>query len=170
MKGTNMASQPDIVIGWEGPWPVGNYFSLPSDPDLDSGMGVYIIHTAGKGSELLFVGKTYSQAFAERIPQHRTEELAAWVDEHYKDEQLYLRVGHLVLKSFDRISAEIVDDVESLLIGCCEPLGNLSKTQTYSGREMVVRNDGARANLPRFCWAVPRKGSWHLFSDETPPS
>jgi len=159
----------DIVIHWEGQWLIGDYFSLPDDPRLQATMGIYSIHTGESDGELVYIGQAYDQSFARRVPQHQNDGLADWIEEEYAEIQLYLSTGHLGLKTYDRVTPQLVDDIESLLIGACRPPGNLSKTKTFSGRELLIRNKGSRGSVPRYCWAIIEDSECVLYADEDPP-
>ncbi|MBI3597251.1 MAG: hypothetical protein HY203_08885 [Nitrospirae bacterium] len=145
--------EPDLKIIWEGSWPIGEYFALPYNQELDSGMGVYQIVTRPLGRNPIFIGKTYQQSFRKRLPQHSREELATWIEKNVS-QPLFLKIGHIELFSWDRISAQIVDRTESLLIAAFDPPGNRAKTQTYSGGNFVIENLGSRRPLSRWVWAV----------------
>lgn len=163
-----MSVNEDIIIHWEGAWRIGEEFRLPRDSRLQSTMGVYYINTKGSDGEILYIGHTYKQTFSQRVPQHRNDGLAEWLDKYYADVDVFLRIGHLELNAYGRISPSIVGDVESLLIGALKPPGNVSKMKTYAGREMTIRNAGARWHLPKFFGAIPRGFKWLLKCDDDP--
>lgn len=145
--------KPDIRIHWEGQWVIGEYFSLPADPVLRStSMGVYQVVSSSRPAKPIYIGKTYEQSFSRRIPQHSKEELARWIDRNVRG-RLHLKVGHLELKTWKRISKAMLDDVESLLVAAYEPVANSSKTMTYNGGEFCIENIGSRRPLSRWAWA-----------------
>jgi len=145
--------EPDLKIIWEGSWPIGEYFRLSYDLRLDYSMGVYQIVTRPLGRDPIFIGKTYRQSFRKRLPQHSREELATWIERNVS-QPLFLKIGYIELLSWTKISTQIVDRTESLLIAAFDPPGNDAKTRTYSGGNLVIENLGNRRPLSRWAWAV----------------
>ena len=127
-------------------------------------MGVYQIVTQPLGRNPIFIGKTYRQSFRKRLPQHSHEELATWIDRHVS-QPLFLKIGHIELLSWTKISTQIVDRTESLLIAAFDPSGNDAKTRTYSGGNLVIKNLGNRRPLSSWAWAVHVGGEdYKIFS------
>lgn len=51
--------------------------------------------------------------------------------------QATFKIGHVDLRDGSRISRELVDDIESLLISVIQPPGNMQGTANYYGRDLV---------------------------------
>jgi hypothetical protein len=119
-------------------------------------MGVYMIldsvHNESSGRwgthRLLYIGQVYDQTFQERLRQHvRGDDVWRWVCRNLRHQATF-KIGHVDLPNGSRISRELVDDIESLLINALQPPGNLQSTTNYHGRDLVILNRGRFEPLP----------------------
>lgn len=90
--------------------------------------------------QILYVGMVYDQTFNDRLTQHlRGDDVWEWIQDHHEFE-VTLKAARIGLPSRERISRELVQAVESLLIGVLQPPGNIQSTQTYTRQSLRVRN------------------------------
>lgn len=124
--------------------------------DLDYTMGVYMILdskcnpvTERWGShKLLYIGKVYDHTFLERFRQHLAgDDVWSWIQKNLKNDAA-AKVGHVDLVSGERISFELVGDIESLLINVLKPPANIQSRAGYHGRDLTILNEGKYQPLP----------------------
>ena len=67
-----------------------------------------------------------------------------WVEENYNPDDISIRVAEVELIDQKRISKRLVDDIEALIIGLLQPLGNIQSMKAYYGRDLRISNVGDR--------------------------
>ena len=123
---------------WYGPYTIEEANEFCEFEDY----GLYqITRLWGNSETLLYIGMTYSQDFRKRLIQHD------WWLSSIKGARV--RLGYLELEKGQRTSYERIKDAENLLIWCLEPPENTQNIQTYSGRDLIIRNLGKKGPLPR---------------------
>lgn len=60
-----------------------------------------------------------------------------------------VKVGDITPMGQQRISRELVADIESLLIIAVDPLRNIRSTATYRRRDLHIENTGSFSPLPK---------------------
>jgi len=89
---------------------------------------------------LLYIGMVYDQTFNERVLQHmRGDDVWLWIQDNYEYEVTF-KAARIGLPDRQRISPELVQAVESLLIGVMQPRGNIRSTRTYRWRPLKIIN------------------------------
>ena len=93
---------------------------------------------------LLYIGKVYQQTFLTRLIQHIGEEGEndpwPWIEDNHKFE-VTIKIARIGLKLGNRLSKELLHDIESLLIAVMQSRGNWSGTRTYYGRDLAIFNN-----------------------------
>jgi len=142
-----------VRLLWEG---VYNLSELERYDDLDYTMGVYMIldsrHNPVTGKwgshRLLYIGKVYDQSFRTRLAQHVAgDDVWGWVRRNLENDAT-AKIGHVELVNGGRISRELVNDIEALLIKTQRPPGNLQSVTDYYGRDLRIHNEGMFRPLP----------------------
>jgi hypothetical protein len=122
------------------------------------GCDLYAILTAARNGRswmmpyrLLYIGLAYHQTVHARIRQdHRSYELVCAHFSANRDRDVIVMLGHLAAISTARITKPLVQDVEALLICENKPKFNKRNRETYSGRPLVLRNEGERRAIKMF--------------------
>jgi hypothetical protein len=142
-----------VRLQWEG---VYNLERVDEYSGLDYTMGLYSILDSQFNSitqtwwshRLLYIGKVYDQTFAERLKQHLAgDDVWRWIRKNLRYHATS-KVGHVDLMGRERISFELVSDIESLLINFLKPPGNVKSRVDYYGRTLLVLNGGKYHPLP----------------------
>lgn len=97
-------------------------------------------------SRLLYIGRAYWQDPSERLCQH---EVLDEILDDYGEDGIFVKFGELRPPGGRRISEQLVNDVETLLINWHQPEYNRMSTTDYWGRDLVVRNRGFRKPLDK---------------------
>lgn len=125
------------------------------NPSLDPNTGVH--------KQILYIGMCHQQSFAERISQEWNEPIGHWLRQNRKY-TLTLKLGTVGFVGRERLTKAMVEDLENLLIATQQPPGNVSYTQTYTGRDLEIINAGKASPLPQhlssvdWAWTVLAKG------------
>ena len=103
------------------------------------------------GLRLLYVGLAYKQTVHKRITQdHRSWDLMCrYASEHRKEREVLVMLGRLHDYNAERVTKELVHDIEALLIFKNKPKMNKRSRDSYGGRPLVVVNGGDREPLRR---------------------
>jgi hypothetical protein len=137
----------EVELYWYGPYKV-DLFRL--EDIADDVMGVYMFldseHHEDRSTwthhQILYIGMVYEQTFDDRLGQHlRGDDVWKWIQGHHEFEVM-LKAARIGLLSRERISRELVQAIESLLIGVMQPPGNIQSTQTYTRQALRIRNLG----------------------------
>lgn len=135
----------EVELYWYGPYEVELYHLEDIADDV---MGVYMFldseHHEDRGTwthhQILYIGMVYDQTFNDRLRQHlQGNDVWQWIQGHYEFEVTF-KAARIGLLSRERISRELVQAVESLLIGVMHPPGNIQSTQTYTRQTLKIRN------------------------------
>lgn len=130
-----------VRIEWYGPFDPYDYY-----PETY----FYMVYDK-KQRVILYIGQAYRQPVRNRILQHVWGDLWDWIRRsksiHVKD--VAIKVGDLTRIGQQRVSKELIDDIESLMIIVLQPPGNIKNTRTYSGRELQIENTGKCSPLPK---------------------
>lgn len=128
-----------IRLKWRGPFdPYGDY------PDAY----FYMMYDKRK-RKVIYIGQAYYQSPRRRVSQHG--DLLDWIRRsksiHVAD--VRMKVAEITSMNQQRVSKEIIDDIESLMIIVVQPPGNIQSTRTYYGRDLQIENTGKYSPLPR---------------------
>lgn len=105
---------------------------------------------------LLYIGSAFLQFVATRIRQpHNAYACVNRYMHLHPGKVLLVMTGTITEASLERISETFVREVECCLINCNQPHCNDVCMESYSGRELVVRNSGDYAPLRSRCHCVP---------------
>jgi hypothetical protein len=80
--------------------------------------------------QILYIGKAYRLSVRDRMKGNHKEKLYKYIINSYKTNKLKVIVGELILDEGQRLSEELVTDIESLLIIRLKPPGNI-QNRTY---------------------------------------
>lgn len=133
-----------MELYWHGPYDPELFYKSDLARDV---MGVYMFldseyheDTNTWTHRLLYIGMVYDQTLNERLLQHmRGDDVWQWIQDNYEDEVTF-KATRIGLPDRVRISPELVQAVESLLIGVMQPRGNIRSTGTYRWRPMKITN------------------------------
>lgn len=132
----------EVVLHWYGPYDPELFYK--SDLAMDV-MGVYMFldseYHQGRNAwtqRLLYIGMVYDQTFNERLLQ-RGDDVWLWIQNNYEYEVTF-KAARIGLPGRQRISPELVQAVESLLIGVMQPRGNIRSARTYRWRPLKITN------------------------------
>jgi hypothetical protein len=139
-----------VRLDWYDPFRPENFWRM-SIAQETMGLYMYLDGTFDKRARwwhyydgsLLYIGKVYQQTFLARLIQHIGEEGEndpwPWIEENHEFE-VTTKIARIALQRGNRLSKEMVHDIESLLIAVMQPRGNWSGTRTYSGRDLTIFN------------------------------
>jgi hypothetical protein len=104
------------------------------------------------GIRLLYIGQAYAQTIRERVKQPHDSYscIQAYLREHARHEAL-LRTGIIAKCSQERITQELVDDIEACLIRSNRPRCNVQSKYSYGGRTIAITNTGGYYPLLQTC-------------------
>jgi hypothetical protein len=126
-----------VHINWEGTYGMKDVLKDPWGW-LQGGWGFYMIFIDG---DVVKIGQTYQQDFQRRLEQQL---------DHYWKELPTFKVGEIKWTTAERITSQLVNDVECLLIFKRQPRDNSKCKQTYTGREdLEILNTGDYSPLRR---------------------
>ena len=97
---------------------------------------LYMVFAKGK---LRYIGMAYYEYLGERLSNH---EVIDEIKDDFPETSIRIRTGNIIAPDFDRISKQLVQDIESALINYHDPEYNISSTDTYWGRDIQVTNQG----------------------------
>ena len=143
-----------VALEWNGPYNL-NVRGWGQNSMFSESQGLYMFLDSRWDSykkvwvdqRLLYVGQVYDQNFLDRIQQHLNGEVGKWINRNVRS-ILTVKLARVEVLDRQRISAALVDDIESLLIITQQPPANVQSTVTYSGRELTVFNQGRPIPLP----------------------
>jgi len=126
-----------VHIEWEGNYDLGDVLT-DSWGRLEAGWGFYMIFV---DRTLVKIGQTYRQDFKRRLEQQL---------EDYWRELPTFKIGEITWATAERITQQLVDDVECLLIYMRQPSDNSKCKKTYAGRgDLEILNTGDYSPLRR---------------------
>jgi hypothetical protein len=141
----------DVRLHWSKAWSFGDVYR---NPDLWYTRGIYAFLSPAP-LELLYIGMTYDQRFSTEIVNHlgpsdrgypvvsRADPVGRWIYKHATMSPR-VKIAHLELAPGDRISRNLVEDVEAALINIYQPPANLRSTRAYYGRRIRIQHKGSR--------------------------
>jgi hypothetical protein len=101
-------------------------------------------------SKILYIGQVYFKSLRRRIEEHlRGDSLWRWIKRNYGSKNVTVKISEIENLGQERITKELVNDIECLLIGLQEPEGNIQGKVTYGGRDLKIVNLGKRNPLPK---------------------
>jgi hypothetical protein len=134
-----------VKLSWYGPFLLEEFSEWEISDEV---MGVYMLLDSERNEErrnwvhhaILYIGMVYEQTFLDRIKQHlRGDDAWTWIEKHHEYE-VTIKVARVMLLERQRISKQLLQDTESLLIGVEHPGGNVQSTKTYAGPDLEIRN------------------------------
>ena len=91
-----------------------------------------------QNNTLLYIGIAYFQDVADEI----RKTIKAF---NYNEDEIKIWLGYIVESDYERITEEIIRDVECLLICGNKPLDNTQCKDNYTGRDnLIIKNNGCR--------------------------
>ncbi len=143
-----------VALEWHGPFPVGENGWAAHDL-MDETMGIYLFLDSSWdderqrwfGHELLRVGLTFDQSFADRLSQYKYDDVGRWLARNARG-NLTVKVARVAPIDQGRITYPLVADIENLLIAALQPPGNIQGTRSYTGRELEIINSRKFSPLP----------------------
>lgn len=101
-------------------------------------------------SKILYVGQVYFKSLRKRIEEHlRGDSLWRWIKRNYSSKNISVKIADIEGLGQKRITKELVNDIECLLIALLQPEGNIQSKATYQGRDLKIVNLGKRTPLPK---------------------
>ncbi len=142
----------EVKLHWSKGWSFGDLFRNPDFYSYTAGL--YAILSPSPLA-LLYIGMTYNQRFSREVATHlgptdrgvpvvsRADAVGRWI---YKNATTNprIKIAHLELTPGERISRNLVADVEAALINLYQPPANLRSTRAYYGRRIRIRHKGWR--------------------------
>ena len=133
-----------MELYWHGPYEPELFYKSDLAGDV---MGVYMFLDSEYHEDrntwthrLLYVGMVYDQTFNDRLSQHmRGDDVWRWILDNYEHEVTF-KAARIGLPDRQRMSPELVQAAESLLIGVMQPGGNIRSTRTYRWRPLKITN------------------------------
>jgi hypothetical protein len=134
-----------VKIRWYGPFNIDDIYEL--DFEILDYLGIYMFLYRNK---IVYIGQAYYQSMRNRIKQHLSGDSTwEWVLDNYNPRYIRFKLGDIEYLGQQKITKQLVDDIESLLIATQQPSGNIQSTRAYWGRNLKITNLGERKPLPR---------------------
>ncbi|MGB0930079.1 MAG: hypothetical protein ACPGVB_04850 [Chitinophagales bacterium] len=95
----------------------------------------------------LYIGMAYRQSVYRRLKNHH--KLKKIVKQQFGLGKIVIRIGQIELPSNNRISQDLVDDIESVLIINEQTRYNVVSKKNYKGRNIDISNKGSYRPLHR---------------------
>lgn len=92
-----------------------------------------------KGKAVLYIGMAYGQRVDQRLAAHHKLRMIA---KRESERRLGVSFGAVRLGEGERISWQLVRDIEDLLISVYKPPYNDQLVSTYKERDLIIRNSG----------------------------
>ena len=143
-------------VNWQGP------FSNLEAEAMEFSKGLYMFISADEGREprswvpkdCLYIGMTYDQDFGEEIRAKWAGDVGDWIRRNVEG-TILVKVGHIELLEHQKITEQIVKDIECLLIYRTQAPANIQCKKSYTGRLPIhVWNVGNARPLPDFVGAT----------------
>ncbi len=83
---------------------------------------------------ILYIGKTDGTTVRSRLYGRHKNEFFRWLKQRYGSTRIRVLQGEVLLGHGQRLSRELLNDIESLLINQLKPLGNIAATRTRISR------------------------------------
>lgn len=100
--------------------------------------------------KIIYVGQVHYKTLRERIKEHlRGDSLWKWIERNYDSRNISIRIAEIENLGQGKITKELVNDIEGLLIVILQPKGNIQNTKTYWGRDLKITNLGEKDPLPK---------------------
>lgn len=136
----------EVKLKWYGPFDIDEIYESDFEV-LDYIEGFYMFLYESK---ILYIGQVYFKSLRERINEHlRGDSLWRWIERNYDSKNVSMMIAEIESMDQERITKQLVNDVESLLIITQQPEGNIQSTRTYYGRDLKIVNLGECAPLPK---------------------
>jgi hypothetical protein len=101
-------------------------------------------------SKILYLGQVYFKSLRKRLQEHlRNDPLWIWIKRNYDPEFISIKIAEIENLGQERITKELINDIESLLIALEQPEGNIQSKRAYCGRDLKIVNLGKRNPLPK---------------------
>ena len=134
-----------VRLRWEGPFDLEDVYN----PEFEFFDDCYIYMFLSE-SEIIYIGKAHYQEMRKRLKQHLSgDDVWKWIRKNFSLKNIRVKVAFIEELGQERMSMELVDDIENLLIVTQQPPANIQKTRTYGGRTLKITNVGDRKPLPR---------------------
>jgi len=102
--------------------------------------------------KLLYVGQAFDQTLRERIPQeHSAYECAFDYQRKHSGVGIVVMLGTIKNSIVEKLTQQFFDDIECCLVYCNRPLCNTSCQETYTGRTLMIINEGNYSPLKEEC-------------------
>ncbi|MEZ4885030.1 MAG: hypothetical protein R3E32_09925 [Chitinophagales bacterium] len=95
----------------------------------------------------LYIGMAYRQSVYRRLKSHH--KLNKIISQQYGLGKIVVRIGKIELSTNNRISQDLVDDIESVLIINEQTRYNVISKKIYNGRTLEITNKGTYRPLHR---------------------
>jgi len=141
----------EVIVHWSRSW---SFHDLYRNPDLWYTRGIYAILTPSPIS-LLYIGMVYDQRFSTEIAHHlgpldrsftvvsRASSVGRWIYNHVTTNPR-AKIADIELITGNRISRQLVQDIEAALIMLNQPPANLRSMRRYYGRPVRIHHTGSR--------------------------
>jgi len=143
-----------VVIDWS---PIIPYSKIESyDHDYLEDCGFYIL-LIGKydnqlrryvDKKLQYIGQAYSQYIWERVLQEHTayDKISKTLSKN-PEHKLLVQAGIIIESSYTKETHQLFNDIERFLIFDNQPSANTNHKEDYSGRNIIIINDGSNELL-----------------------
>lgn len=118
-----------IQVDWD--------YADENDEALDYCRALYT-YLHPKTQEILYIGKSDQCSVRERLKGEHKRQLFTFFSRELGLKAMSLQVGELLLPENSRYSSALPADVESLLISCIRPCGNIQSISTRISRPGMV--------------------------------
>jgi hypothetical protein len=88
-------------------------------------------------NELKYIGMAFDGYLGDRLSNH---EVIRVIKDDYPEDSIKIRTGNI--SGFKRVTRQLVEDVEAVLINYYNPQYNIQSTDIYWGRDIQITNQG----------------------------
>jgi len=145
-----------VIIDWSPMIPYSKIKSYDHDYLEKRGFYIYLIGKRDKqlrkyvDKKLQYIGLAYDQYIWERVLQeHEAADKISKSLNKNPEHKLLVQAGIIIDSSYEKKALPLFKDIEKLLIFDNQPYANTLLKEDYSGRNIIIVNDGSNELLKK---------------------
>jgi hypothetical protein len=147
------------IIDWSPVIPYSKIESYEHDYLEDRGFYIMLIGKYDNqlrkyvDKKLQYIGKAYEQYIWERVLQdHKADDKISKSLSKNPEHKLLIQAGIIIESSYVNQTRQLFSDIEEFLIFDNQPCANTLLKEDYSGRNIIIINDGPNELLKKFSY------------------
>lgn len=95
-----------------------------------------------ENGELLYIGQVYDQTIRQRLQQpHDADSCINNQKRQKPDFELFFKTGIIIETDQERVTSQLIDDIECCMIYSNQPKCNVQCKESYEGREINIEHE-----------------------------